>query len=464
MGGIDSRIVIVGLPTVGQQLHADPEQLIWITQSYVLATTVCLLLVGRIGDMYGRVKSYNLGFVVFTLGSGLSALSGNALELIAFRVVQGVGSAIIFANAGAIITDASKPGSLGMMLGLNQVALRGGSMLGLTLSGLILTVVDWRGLFYVNVPIGIFGTIWAYKNLREISTRDHVRLIDWYGFVSFTVGLSLVLLGITFLGYGMQEALLAYTLLVVGLTVIAVFVKIESKSKSPLLDLRLFKIRLFAMGNLSQFLNSLAWTGIILLLAFYLQIALGYSAFRAGIGLIPVDVAYLSSTLIASRLTGRFSSRYLSTGGLAINLVGYLFLSTFSSTTNYYQIALAISIIGVGNGLFNVPNAREVMRSVPPDRRGVASGLRNMMPNMAITLSYGLVIVLITAGISYSSLTDLLEGTSSVLLGSTLNEFVTGFRIASISLAAIIAIAIITSCMRGKREVSLNVGPDSSGS
>lgn len=452
MGGIDSRIVIVGLPTVGQQLHADPEQLIWITQSYVLATTVCLLLVGRIGDMYGRVKSYNLGFVVFTLGSGLSAISGNALELIAFRVLQGIGSALIFANAGAIITDASKSGSLGMMLGLNQVALRGGSMLGLTLSGLILSVVDWRGLFYVNVPIGIFGTIWAYKNLREISTRDNVRLIDWYGFVSFTVGLSLVLLGITFLGYGMQHALLTYILLVAGLTVIAVFVKIESRSKSPLLDLRLFKIRLFAMGNLSQFLNSLAWTGIILLLAFYLQIALGYSAFRAGISLVPVDVAYLSSTLVASRLTGRFSSRYLSTTGLAINLLGYLFLSTFSSTTNYYQIALAISIIGVGNGLFNVPNAREVMRSVPPDRRGVASGLRNMMPNMAITLSYGLVIVLITAGISYSSLTDLLEGTSSVLPGSTLQEFVTGFRIASISLAAVIATAIIPSWMRGKKD------------
>ena len=190
MGSLDQRIVVVGLPTVAHQLQAGPEELVWITQSYVLATTVCLLLMGRIGDVYGRVKMYNFGFIIFTLGSGLSALSQDSYELIGFRIVQGVGAAMIFTNSSAIIADASPVKDLGMMLGINQAGFRIGSMMGLTLSGLILSVVDWRGLFYVNIPIGIAGTIWAYLKLREISVKDVSKKMDWPGFGVFTVSLD----------------------------------------------------------------------------------------------------------------------------------------------------------------------------------------------------------------------------------------------------------------------------------
>ncbi|MHB8567743.1 MAG: MFS transporter [Nitrososphaerales archaeon] len=453
MGGIDSRIVVVGLPTIAQQLHADPEQLVWITQSYVLATTVCLLLVGRIGDLYGRVKMYNLGFIVFTAGSALSALAADSFQLIGFRVVQGVGAAMIFTNSGAIIADAAPAKSLGLMLGINQMALRGGSMLGLSLSGLILTFVDWRGLFYVNIPIGIFGTVWAYKRLREISVKDPEKKMDWPGFVSFTAGLTLILLGITFLGYGLQEAFEADSFLIIGSILIIIFVRVQSRTKSPLLDLRLFKIRIFAFANIAQFLNSLTWTGLVLMLAFYLQIGLGYSPLSAGLGIVPVDISYLFSTLISSRLSDKYGSKLLATSGLVVNTIGFVILATFAISTQYTEIVLLLAIFGVGNGLFNTPNTREIMSSVPPERRGIASGIRNLMFNLGLTTSFGVVIALITLGIPYNTFSQLLAGTATTSLAKL--EFVSGFRIAAFVFALIVAVAIIPSWMRGARVTPL---------
>ena len=166
MAGIDSRLIIVGLPTIASELKAGPEELIWISQAYLLASTVCLLLIGRLADIFGKIKLYNLGFLVFTIGSGLSAISSDATQLISFRVLQGVGAGMILANSAAIVTDSSPPNELGFMIGINQTALRVGAVAGLTLSGIILSVTDWRALFYINIPIGIFGTIWAYMRLK----------------------------------------------------------------------------------------------------------------------------------------------------------------------------------------------------------------------------------------------------------------------------------------------------------
>lgn len=451
MGGIDSRIVVIGLPTVAHQLHADPEQLVWITQAYVLATTVCLLMVGRIGDVYGRVKIYNWGFAIFTVGSGLCALSANPTQLIAFRIVQGIGAAMIFTNSGAIITDAAPVKSLGTMLGVNQMALRVGSIAGLTLSGLILTFVNWRGLFYVNVPIGIFGTIWAYKRLHAISTREVSSKIDMPGFLSFTVSLSMILLGITFLGYGLQDTTTSYSLLIIGFILLGIFARIESTAESPMLDLKVLKIRVFALANLAQLLNSITWTGLALILAFYLQIGLGYTPLQAGIGIVPVDIIYLISTLFSSRLSDRHGSKILATSGLAVNILGFLLLATFSLSTNYYYIAVVLVIFGLGNGLFNTPNTREIMSSVPPERRGVASGVRSMMFNLGLTLSYGVVILLLTKGIPYTEFSQLLQGTiSSDSIPLARTEFLTGFRITSLVFAALMVFAIIPSWIRGE--------------
>lgn len=198
MAGIDSRIVIVGLPQVAAGLHADAEQAIWITQSYVLGSTVALLLIGRVSDVVGRVKMYTSGFLIFTVGSLLTSLAIDPTQAILFRFVQGLGSAILFTNSAAMIVDATPDNELGYFLGINQVAFRMGAMAGLTLSGIILTIlVDWRALFYINVPIGIFGTLWGHAKLKEIAKLERRAPIDWPGFIAFTVFISSLLLALT---------------------------------------------------------------------------------------------------------------------------------------------------------------------------------------------------------------------------------------------------------------------------
>ncbi len=216
MAGIDARIIIVGLPTVARELGADVESIIWVSQSYLLASTVGLLLIGRITDVIGRVKIYNIGFAVFTIGSALASICQSPLQLILSRVIQGTGSAMLITNSAAILTDAAPSNELGTILGINQIAFRIGSVAGLTLSGVIIAIYGWRALFYLNIPIGIFGTIWAHLQLKEISTRDVQRKMDWLGFAAFTSGLTLVLLAITFLSYGIAEVLPGFAMLALG--------------------------------------------------------------------------------------------------------------------------------------------------------------------------------------------------------------------------------------------------------
>ena len=451
MAGIDARIVVIGLPTIAHQLQAGADKVIWITQGYILAGTVGLLLVGRVADLFGRIKLYNLGFVIFTIGSLFSSLSSNADEVIVFRVVQGVGAGILVTISSTIITDAAPRTELGKMLGLNQMAWRVGNMTGLTLSGILLAVVDWRGLFYINVPIGIFGAIWARKRLREIGVRDVSKKIDWAGFIFFSSGLSLILVALTYLSYGLSGYPVGYGLLAAGLVLLVLFIIAETKSNFPLLDLKLLKIRLFAMGNIAQAMNSLSWGGLILLVAFYLQIGLGFSALAAGLGVLPLELTYLVSTYASGRLADKYGSRGLTSFGLSIIAACLLAMWTFGPSTSYGEVALVLAVIGVGNGMFTSPNLWAIMSSVPLNRIGIASSFRNTMFQIGITTSYGLVILLVTFGIPYGALSQLLEGTgrdqATILLERL--QFIDGFRIAVFVLAVIQILAIVPSAMRG---------------
>jgi MFS family permease len=239
MAGIDSRIVVVGLPTVAASLHADAEQAIWFTQAYTLGSTVALLFIGRVSDIYGRVKVYSLGFAIFAAGSVLTALAPHPTWFILSRVFQGLGAAALFSNSAAIITDAFPADQLGLALGTNQIAFRVGSMTGLTISGLILSVLDWRFLFYVNIPVGVFGTLWANRRLKEISVRDKGAPMDWVGFVSFTVFITSVLLSLSLAAYGSGNLLAVLGLAVLASGCLALFVVQERRKERPLLDLGL---------------------------------------------------------------------------------------------------------------------------------------------------------------------------------------------------------------------------------
>src|ERR1700730_18132853 len=249
MAGVDARIVLVGLPTVAEQLHAGVADVIWVSQAYIFASTLGLLLIGRTTDLLGRVKIYNYGFIVFTIGSAFAALSFTSGELILARIVQGVGASMLVTNSAAILTDATPRNELGKILGINVVAFRLGSITGLTLSGVILSLADWRALFYINIPIGIFGTLWAHYRLKEISRPEEYRGMDWIGFITFSSGLGLLLVAITFLSFGLGGLELGFAMLAAGAVLIFLFIKNELRENTktpPILDMKLFKIKEFA--------------------------------------------------------------------------------------------------------------------------------------------------------------------------------------------------------------------------
>jgi EmrB/QacA subfamily drug resistance transporter len=451
MAGIDTRIVIIGLPTIARELGADLESVIWVTQAYVLASTVGLLLIGRVTDVVGRVKIYNIGFVIFTIGSALSAVSFSAAQLIASRVVQGVGSAMLITNSAAILTDSSPKNELGTMLGINQIAFRVGSVMGLTLSGAILAITDWRALFYINIPIGIFGTVWAHLRLREIGTKDVSRKMDWEGFGLFTTGLTLVLLSITLLSYGLSDFRYGLALLMGGFVSLAVFVRVETKKESPLLDMSLFKIREFAAGNLAQLMNALAWSGAIILTSFYLQVVVGDSPLVAGLSILPLDATFVIAGPLSGKLSDKYGPRLLSTIGLAVSSAGFFILSTITTTTTYPVLALVFAFLGIGNGMFVSPNISAIMGSVPANRRGIASGFRTTTFNIGLTASAGIAVLLVSLVVPYSVLTGLIAGTTTSLPATAGAQFLSGFKIAVLVLAVLNSIGIIPSALRGTR-------------
>jgi EmrB/QacA subfamily drug resistance transporter len=453
MSGLDERIVIIGLPAIAQQLHAGADETVWITQAFLLSMTVCMLFIGKMADTFGRVRLYTYGFVIFTAGSIFCAVATSSTQLIAFRVVQGVGAGIIVPSSAAVVTDASPPKELGTMIGINQAAFRVGNVFGLTLSGVILSLVDWRGLFYVNIPIGIFATIWAYKRLREISPTDKSRKIDWPGFVLFSAGLTLALLAITFFSYGISGTLIGYAFLFAGIALLVSFMAIESKVAYPMLDLQLFRIWAFAAGSIAQFLNSVGWYGITLLLVFYLQIGLGYQPLEAGLGILPIDAAFLVSSLVCGKLSDRYGTRTLTILGHATNAIAFLAVSTFGERTPYLEVGLVLLVIGFANGMFNTPNTKAILASVPGNRRGIAAAFRSMMFNLGGAMSYGLVLLLLTVGISYSSFTMLLQSNvaQAAVAGARL-EFLNGFRITAIAFAGVIASAILCSLLRERKQ------------
>jgi EmrB/QacA subfamily drug resistance transporter len=452
MAGIDSRIVIVGLPQVAAALGADAEQAIWFTQAYTLGSTIALLLIGRVTDMVGRVKVYNVGFAVFTLGSALTSLSLSPEMVIIFRSLQGLGSAMLFTNSVALITDSTPSEELGLSLGVNQLAFRFGAMGGLTLSGVILAVLDWRALFYVNVPIGIFGTIWAHKRLKETAQMDRGQPFDWIGFVTFTTFISSFLFALTYAAYGFAEEGVVFALIAMSAAAFVVFVLRERRTRYPLLDFGLLKIREFTGGVLAQLLNAIAWGAVILLLSLYFQLVQGMSPLNAGISILPFELLFL----LFGPLSGRYSDKYgplpFATTGLAVTSVSLLLLSTTTPSTPYVDLAAYMGLMGAGIGLFSSPNISSIMGSVPPNRRGIASAFRATFFNVGFTISLNVAILLMASIIPYSVVSSIISSLSPTGI-STLdrNLFSAALDRTYLWMAGVNTIAILPSLMRGKR-------------
>ena len=451
MAGLDSRIVIVGLPQVAASLHADAEQAIWITQAYVLGSTVALLLIGRISDIVGRVKLYTSGFGVFTFGSLLTSLAVNPAQVIAFRAIQGLGSAILFTNSAAMIVDATPADELGLSLGINQVAFRMGSMAGLTVSGIILSVLDWRALFYVNVPIGVFGTAWAHFRLREVAKLERGAPIDWGGFAAFTIFILFLLIALTLAAYGVAEVATVAVLLVVSILALVAFVVVERSQKHPLLDLKLLRIREFTGGVAAQLLNAVAFGAVLLLVSLYFQLVLRKSPLEAGLLIIPMDIATLAAGPLSGRLSDKYGHLPFTTAGLATISLSLVLFATTDANTPYSLFVVYLILFGAGLGFFASPNISSIMGSVPPERRGIASGFRATFFNVGYTISLNLAILITTFTIPYALVTQVIGSGGIGISEADRILFAQGLKTTYLSLAGLNTLAILPSMLRGRR-------------
>ncbi len=463
MVGLDARIVIIGLPQVASQLSADAEQAVWITQSYVLTTTVLLLLIGRLSDIFGRVRIYWMGFAIFTVGSALTSLGFSPLSVIIFRAIQGAGAALIFANSIAIVTDATPRRQLGLFVGINQISYRAGAILGLTLSGLILSFVDWRALFYINIPVGVFGTFWARRRLKEVAVLDKNTRIDWVGFGAFSVFLVSLMVALTTSAYESLTSITPVGLFVVSGVFLVLFILWEVKSSYPLIDFNMFRIREVTGGILAVLLNVVAWASMLLLLSLQFQLVKNQTPLQAGISLLPFEVAFLAVGPLSGTLSDRFGySRFILTG-LALGSVTLFLLSTTDAYTSYPVLALYMTLMGVATGLFLAPNLRSVMGALPMQRRGVGSALISLFLNIGLTVSLNFAIVVMSFTAPYELITKIVSGIGSVSVSPAQRVlFVESIKSAYFAIAIVNALAIIPSFFQVNRAKSKDTSKRSS--
>ena len=423
MSQLDGSIVLIAMPAIFNGIGLDPlssgniAYLLWMIMGYRLVQAVLVVTVGRCGDIFGRVRIYNSGFLVFTIASVLLSFdpfrgSHGADWLIGWRLLQAVGGSMLQANSPAILTDAFPDEQRGFALGTNQVAGLGGMFIGLVAGG-ILASIDWRAVFWVNVPVGIYGTAWAYWKLREVGERHRAK-IDWWGNVTFAVGLSAVLVGIT---YGIQPyghhamgwtSPMVLALTIGGVLLLGAFIAIERRVKAPMIALELFRIRAFSAGNLANFALSMARGGLQFMLVIWLQgiwLPLhGYSysrtPFWAGIYMLPLTIGFIVAGPISGTASDRFGSRGIATAGALLSAVGFAGLLLLPVNFTYVTFALFLGLIGVAQGMFTSPNSSSVMGSVPARQRGVASGMRSTFINSGTAISIGVFFTLMIAGLS----------------------------------------------------------------
>jgi EmrB/QacA subfamily drug resistance transporter len=456
MASLDSSIVVIGLPTVLQDLNATIVHGIWIITGYRLMMVLLLVLFGRIADMYGRVRLYNMGFAVFTVGSLLCGLSRTGEQLVAFRFLQGAGAALLVANSAAIITDAFPQGQLGTALGTNMMAINLGAIVGYTLSGVMITYFGWRSIFFVNVPVGAFGTLWGYRRLKELSKRPVGEKFDWLGSILYCAGLLSVLFA---LGIGDPTSTGNLAIAGAGFALFLAVIFVERRQKHPTLDLSLFKIRLFAAGNLTGFLNSMAFNCGPFLRSLYLQLVLGYSAFKAGLLLIPMEIVVLALSPISGRLADRYGSRVLSSMGLALNASALFWFSTLNEKSSYSAVLVSLILFGLGRALFTSPNSSSVMGSVPAEKRGVANGIRATLVQTGNVISVPLSLLLMTLVMPYGRLSQIVSSTQ-LTSPDELQTFLRAINQACLVLGIITITAVIPSLLRGPRTASTEVPRD----
>ena len=423
MATINTSIIIVALPAIFNGIHLDPMQaksfpyLLWLIMSYMIVLSVLLVSMGKLSDIFGRVRIFNLGFLIFTVGSILLYIAPGtgytiALELIIFRIIQAVGGAFIIANTFAIITDNFPPKERGFAISINSVAAVSGVSIGIVLRGILATIY-WRDIFLVSIPVGIFGTVWSYLKLKDVRERAS-RHIDIAGNILFAVGLIILLLGITYgitpyknnpMGWTNPMVISA---LVIGTIMLVLFPFVEKKVKGPMFDMHLFKSRNFSISIFTAFVSAMGMMGLMYMLTLIFQgIWLPIHGYRyavtplwAGIYMLPMPISMGIFGVLSSRLANRFDPRWLTTIGLFISAFALLSLVMLTYDFSYMVLSVVITIYGIGYGIFNVPNLTVAMSSVPANERGSTSGILNTMRNTGYASSIGAFFSILILGLA----------------------------------------------------------------
>ena len=447
MATINSGTLIIALPDLERELHTSLLQLVWVILAYMISSTVLVLTAGRLSDLFGRKKAYVGGFVLFALASLGAGFAADGTQLILWRIVQGVGGAFLFANAAALVTDAFPKRQLGVALGTNTMVAAVGLVLGPVLGGLLVTA-SWQWVFWFNVPFGIVGAVWGALVLHELAKPDQQRGLDLLGTATFVVGLTGLVYGISKGGISGWDNTLVIGSLAVAAVLLPLFVWIESRGRAPMLDLTIFRNRLFAAATAAAFINGLSRFALMFVFVFYFQGAQGDDPITAGIKLAPLAVGMLVSSPLAGMWADRRGSRTLAALGMLVTAAGLALMTTLQVDTAYWETGLWMFVVGIGSGMFNSPNTAAMMGTVPAHRRGIAAGARMMLQNTGAVLSIAFVLAIVTAAVPKPVLFKIFSGLAAGLGAAKLDPFIANMHTALWALAATSVVGAVVSLMR----------------
>ncbi len=444
---INSGTLIIALPDLERSLGTSLLQLVWVILAYMISSTVLVLTAGRLSDLFGRKKAYVGGFVLFTLASFGAGFSGSGTELILWRIVQGVGAAFLFANAAALVTDAFPKEQLGLAMGTNTMVAAVGLVIGPVLGGALVSI-SWQWVFWFNIPLGLAGAVWGALVLHELAKTDSQRGLDLLGTSVFLIGLTGLVYGVSKGGISGWGEPIVIVSLAIAVVLLPAFVLIESRATAPMLDLTIFKNRMFAAATGAAFINGLSRFALLFIFVFYFQGVEGDDPITAGIKLSPMAIGMLIASPLAGIWADRRGSRTLAALGMLVSAIALAAMTTLEQGSPYWETALWLGLVGIGSGMFNSPNTAAMMGTVPPHRRGIAAGARMMLQNTGAVLSIAFVIAVVTAGVPKQVLFKIFSGLASGLPTAQLEAFIQNMHTALWVLAATSLIGAGVSLLR----------------
>jgi EmrB/QacA subfamily drug resistance transporter len=444
---INSGTLIIALPDLERSLGTTLLQLVWVILAYMIASTVLVLTAGRLSDLFGRKRAYVGGFVVFALASLGAGFAANGTELILWRIVQGVGGAFLFANAAALVTDAFPRAQLGLAMGTNTMVAAVGLVLGPVLGG-ALVAISWHWVFWFNVPLGLAGALWGGLVLRELAKRDPVKGLDLGGTVLFVTGLTGLVYGVSRGGISGWNDPLVIGGLIAAAVLLPAFVLVEHRGRAPMLDLAIFRNRMFAAATGAAFINGLSRFALLFVFVFYFQGAQGDDPLLAGVKLTPMAFGMLISSPLAGIWADRHGSRELAAGGMVLSAIALGLMTTLEPQSPYWQSSLWLLLVGIGSGMFNSPNTAAMMGTVPMNRRGIAAGARTMLQNTGAVISIAFVLAIVTAAVPKHTLFRIFSGLAQGLTDAKLAPFITNMHTALWVLAATSLVGAVVSLLR----------------